>query len=144
MKPQFWNGETSSPNRFSSTETTPVVTNARIIALADPSDSANEALYHGNLPKGAELLAVGTTLADIDMDLAKQANVVFVSGANSREPLALLLEASTSIEWIHTRSAGIDFVSSPSLADFQGRVSNAKGMFSSTLAEYSMLACSYL
>lgn len=51
------------------------------------------------------------------------------------------------MEWVHTRSAGIDFISSQILfdklnsADIQ--LTNAKGMFSSTLAEYCMLACSY-
>jgi phosphoglycerate dehydrogenase-like enzyme len=57
--------------------------------------------------------------------------------------LAELLEALPSIEWIHTRSAGIDSVTSDSLANFKGTVTNAKGQFSSTLAEYTLMACAY-
>jgi phosphoglycerate dehydrogenase-like enzyme len=57
--------------------------------------------------------------------------------------LAELLEALPSIEWVHTRSAGIDFVTSDTLANFKGPVTNAKGQFSSTLAEYTLMACAY-
>jgi phosphoglycerate dehydrogenase-like enzyme len=101
----------------------------------------------------------------------EQVNVVYCSHPQSRMVLARLLhELSQSgapssgkkadIEWIHTRSAGIDFVVSPELAAWhRGGVesssvspdtpplrhvmTNAKGCFSSTLAEYTMLAISY-
>jgi phosphoglycerate dehydrogenase-like enzyme len=62
----------------------------------------------------------------------------------ARQPLAELLQTFPSIEWIHTISAGIDFVTSDTLANAHGvTVTNAKGMFSSTLAEYTMMACAY-
>ena len=58
-----------------------------------------------------------------------------------------LLKELPSIQWVHTRSAGIDFVYSEALAKLTSSnnivVTNAKGQFSSTLAEYTMLACSY-
>lgn len=44
---------------------------------------------------------------------------------------------------VHTRSAGIDFISSDGLFSSKAQLTNAKGMFSSTLAEYCMMACSY-
>jgi phosphoglycerate dehydrogenase-like enzyme len=55
------------------------------------------------------------------------------------------LEALPSIKWVHTRSAGLDFVASDGLAAVAPRihVTNAKGQFSSTLAEYTMLACGH-
>ena len=51
-----------------------------------------------------------------------------------------------SIEWIHVRSAGIDFLESDDLPRIAKRgihLTNAKGQFSSSLAEYVMMACSY-
>ena len=98
------------------------------------------------LPEGAELLQIGTTLSDFDLPMLEQAgvNTVFVSHPLAREPLAQLLDALPSIEWIHTRSAGIDFCHSDALAAWEGGImTNAKGQFSSTLAEYTMAACSY-
>ena len=47
------------------------------------------------------------------------------------------------MEWVHTRSAGVYFIASEGLFAFSVQLTNAKGMFSSTLAEYCMLACSY-
>lgn len=73
----------------------------------------------------------------------QQTNNIF-SKIKSRRPLAGLLQALPSVEWIHTRSAGIDFVTSDELAAASNvHVTNAKGQFSSTLAEYTMMACSY-
>jgi phosphoglycerate dehydrogenase-like enzyme len=68
---------------------------------------------------------------------------VFVSHPKARGPLARLLEECPKVEWVHTRSAGIDKVTSPALSEFPGVVTNAKGQFSSTLAEYTMLAIGY-
>ena len=57
------------------------------------------------------------------------------------------------IQWIHIRSAGIDLCWSPTLVQWQEQgaraggdcriMTNSKGCFSSTLAEYCMMACSY-
>lgn len=122
---------------------------ARIISLADPQDPNNEPLYKGPLPEGAELLAVGSTLEQFNVESLKAAepNVLFVSHPKAREPLAELLQTFPSIQWVHTRSAGIDFCTSPTLTEFSAagkiKVTNAKGCFSSTLAEYTMMACSY-
>ena len=50
-----------------------------------------------------------------------------------------------SLEWIQSRSAGIDVIMSDTLKDSSDALimTNAKGAFSSTLAEYTMMACSY-
>ena len=64
--------------------------------------------------------------------------------AQARQPLADLLDKLPTIEWVHMRSAGIDFCTSPTLSQAKHVVvTNAKGQFSSTLAEYTMMACSY-
>ena len=72
--------------------------------------------------------------------------MIFVSHPNAREPLERLLGKDVlgdQVEWVHARSAGIDFLTSQGLADSTAICTNAKGQFSSTLAEYTMMACSY-
>lgn len=118
---------------------------ANIICLSDPNDEANQKLYQGNLPKGAQILAVGNELGHFDLEKLRQskANVIFASHPNAREPLAKLLQEIPTIQWIHSRSAGIDFITSQELSSCEALVTNAKGCFSSTLAEYTMMAISY-
>ena len=145
-KPNYWNRETSQPT---SQYEGAITKEARILALCDPNDAYNKPLYNDPLPDGSKLLAIGSTLADFDNEsiINQNPNVIFVSHPKAREPLVELLDKFPSVEWVHTRSAGIDFISSQNLfdklnsADIQ--LTNAKGMFSSTLAEYCMLACSY-
>jgi phosphoglycerate dehydrogenase-like enzyme len=143
-----WNRELSKPQDFDLQA--PVIRNARILSLTDRNDTANDPLNDALadptiLPHGASLLGIGGSIEELDMDKLKQQapNVVFVSHPLSRKPLAQLLQAFPSIEWIHARSAGIDFVTSPTLASSSAIMTNAKGTFSSTLAEYSLMACSY-
>ena len=89
-------------------------------------------------------------MEDFDIPKLKEdgANVIFCSHAKAREPLAQLLTEIDSIEWVHSRSAGIDYITSEALAESASPsrgviVTNAKGSFSSTLAEYTMMAISY-
>jgi D-isomer specific 2-hydroxyacid dehydrogenase, catalytic domain len=156
-----------------------IVKEAKIISLSDPHDPANVALHQALsskdtgtnttnsapslLPLGAQLLAIGTTVADIQAQLAstttrssssssvaqQQPNVLFVSPScpSAAKVLPRVLEAFPSLEWIHVRSAGIDFVESDELAawctKYNVHMTNAKGQFSSSLAEYALAACSY-
>jgi len=80
----------------------------------------------------------------------------------------LIRELNDSLEWIHSRSAGIDVLLSDTLTNSSSGsgssnlksksniedskdckssggfiMTNSKGIFSSTLAEYTMMACSY-
>lgn len=139
--PIYWNRETGKPSQRRG----PVVREARILALCDPDDVHNEPLYAGPLPDGATLVQVGTSLDDFAAASVadREPNVVFVSHPAARMPLAQLLEKFPSIEWIHTRSAGVDFVASDALFSASATLTNAKGMYSSTLAEYCMAACAY-
>ena len=127
--------------------------------MADPDDPNNTPLHIDPLPEGATLLAVGTSLEQfstttstttaptIEELKAAEPNVLFVSYSKARQPLAEILQTFPSIRWVHTRSAGIDFCTSPTLIESSQsgkiQVTNAKGCFSSTLAEYTMMACSY-
>ena len=142
----FWNRETSQPKQYD--QSLPIIKQAKIISLTAVEDDANDALNKGPLPEGAELIAIGGSIDDFDIVSLKsqEPNVVFTSHPKSRETLAYLLENIPSIEWIHSRSAGIDYITSPTLSSPKYShvvVTNAKGSFSSTLAEYTMMAISY-
>jgi phosphoglycerate dehydrogenase-like enzyme len=125
------------------------IAEARILALSDPNDPNNAPLYAGPLPPGCTLLGVGTSLEDFrrilrdGRDDVGEPNVIFVSHPTPRESLIDLLTAYPTVEWVHTRSAGVDHVVSDELSKTNVVLTNAKGMFSSTLAEYCMMACSY-
>jgi len=143
----FWNREESEKGKFATITKDMVKREARIISLSDPNDEANAALHHGKLSVGATLLGVGMSLEDFDLELLQREppNVVFVSPSCplARVQLPIFLQKFPSLEWIHVRSAGIDFIVSDELAaDTKTYVTNAKGQFSSTLAEYTMMACS--
>mmetsp|Transcript_22850 Transcript_22850/g.33881 ORF Transcript_22850/g.33881 Transcript_22850/m.33881 type:complete len:415 (+) Transcript_22850:68-1312(+) len=121
-----------------------IVKEAKILNLSDPNDEANEALF-GRLPFGSTILKTGTKLTDFEDIGTQEPNVVFVSPScpKARKQLPLLLARYPSIEWVHVRSAGIDFIVSDELSELPVTITNAKGQFSSSLAEYTMMACSY-
>eukprot|EP00978_Attheya_sp_CCMP212_P035947 scaffold159463_cov28-Attheya_sp.AAC.2 len=143
---RYWNREESStPRKYSQSSEAPMK-EAKIICLSGKEDSADSALCSGeNLPDGASILAIGESIDDFDLELLKEQkpNVLFVSHAKARKPLGKLLQELPSLEWVHSRSAGIDYITSPELSSSTVTVTNAKGQFSSTLAEYTMMACSY-
>jgi len=137
-----------------------VTKRADILCVGDPDDPSNRELYGLNSDHAVTLKVV----SDVDelkrwldgdeeegeRKRSRQPNVVFVSYCeNARSVLSELLSStrannSDEVEWIHARSAGIDFITSPELSKFEGTVTNAKGSFSSTLAEYAMLYVSRL
>lgn len=121
-----------------------IVKEAKILSLSDPEDEANMALSE-SLPFGAKLLGTGTTLKEFDQFRDQCPNVLFVSPScpKARKQLPLVLAAFPTIEWVHVRSAGIDFIVSDELSEIEVPMTNAKGQFSSSLAEYTMMACSY-
>ena len=113
--PKYYNREewASSPSKQQSLPIhKPILKEAKIISLS-LDDDANQALHKGTLPDGCTLLTIvgGSNEEDIDLEYLKREkpNIVFVSHPKAREPLATLLTHLPSIEWIHTRSAGIDF-----------------------------------
>ena len=148
----FWNREESVKGKYARVSQEMVQREAKILSLSDPNDGANEALHGGSLCPGATLLGIGTTLQDLQLAATttdQQPNVLYVSPScpMASVQLPLVLKAFPSIQWVHCRSAGIDFIVSEELNQFTSssklQVTNAKGQFSSTLAEYTMMACSY-
>lgn len=149
----YWNREECISNKLTGEQMGGnIIKEARILALCDPNDTNNEPLYSGPLPEGCQLLKVGTCLEDFqDTDGAaitsSKPNIIFVSHPKARDTLARLLKEFPTIDWVHTRSAGVDHILSDdgSLRYIPPHVqlTNAKGMFSSTLAEYTLMTCTY-
>lgn len=150
---KFWNREeTGDKGKYSyliqiSPES--IQREARILSLSDGVDGADNVLHQGNLPLGATLLKVGSKVKDFDGVANSKPNVLFVSPScpHASDVVPRLLRSFPSIEWIHCRSAGVDFVVTTEFAEITEAknilVTNAKGQFSSTLAEYALMACSY-
>lgn len=64
----------------------------------------------------------------------------------ARDALDPVLAAAPRLRWVHSASAGLDRLTSPALADFartRGVVTNARGVFSDALAEWTLAALLY-
>ena len=137
-----WNRELSKPQDHDAA--LPIVQkDARILCLSRPNDPANARLYQ---EQAERIIGIGTKREDFDWTaLAKNPpTVVFVSTGGIRDLLAEVLTTfATSIQWVHAKMAGIEHCTSPTLSQSEVVMTNAKGHFSSTLAEYGMMACSY-
>jgi hypothetical protein len=148
----YWNREISAKQAFD--RKAPVTKEANVICVGDVTDESNAGLYQlqEERQNGVKVLQIGSSVEDFDTaQLQEQgANVLFVSSTpKAKQIVTHLLETIPSIEWIHTRSAGLDFIASDPLSQWSTaskshQTTNAKGSFSSTLAEYTLLACSYL
>lgn len=58
--------------------------------------------------------------------------------------LTEIIKEMPFLEWIHSITAGVDHIMCPAISENDEIVlTNAKGIFSSSLAEYVMMACSY-
>ena len=97
------------------------------------------------LPTEARILATGETLEELKADGEQflDCNIVLNVSGNS-EKLAPIVSALYQLEWIHSITAGIDHLICPEIHKLNNvTITNAKGIYSSSLAEYVMTACSY-
>lgn len=137
-----WNRETSKPLDYDAN--LPESQHARILVLGKSDDKTNARLY--SKPTVFQIVGIGTQRSDFDFAKLKMnpPTIVYVSDKSIRDLLAeVLVEFKDSILWVHARSAGIEHCTSETLAASDVTMSNAKGHYSSTLAEYGMMACSY-
>lgn len=153
---KFWNRDAKQGQYSYLIEISPesLQREARILALGQ--DDADEALHQGPLPLGASLVGVGSTVEELQQNNSSKStpNVLFVSPncPHAAQVLPQVLQAFPTIEWVHCRSAGIDFIESEELVQLYSQrlqsmkplqLTNAKGQFSSSLAEYTLTACGY-
>jgi hypothetical protein len=148
--PLFWNKQVDV---FHNYDDIPITQSAKIVSISRPNEADNDLLHKGPLPAGCELVQIVSSVEDIDIEKLENVNAIFCSHMkNAREPLAYLVERLPNLQWIHCRQTGIDFLQSEALSKWGQEngssskrtiMTNAKGQFSSTLAEYAMGAMTY-
>uniref|UniRef100_I2CQU9 D-isomer specific 2-hydroxyacid dehydrogenase n=1 Tax=Nannochloropsis gaditana (strain CCMP526) TaxID=1093141 RepID=I2CQU9_NANGC len=115
------------------------------IAILGPHDTPHmEELKH--LPPEAKVVAQGNSLQDfqsLDPSLLGSVDVLLLAPPAGRELLSSLWPSFTNLKWIHCIFAGVDHVLFPDLIHSSIPLTNARGLFSSSLAEYGVLAMSY-
>jgi hypothetical protein len=148
--PLFWNKQVDV---FHNYDDIPITQSAKIVSISRPNEADNDLLHKGPLPAGCELIQIVSSVEDIEIEKLQHVNAIFCSHMkNAREPLAYLVERLPNLQWIHCRQTGIDFLQSEALSKWGQEngssskrtiMTNAKGQFSSTLAEYAMGAMTY-
>ena len=116
----------------------------RIVVISRPNDPWLEELVH--LPPEARIIATGDSLEALLANggrLFTEGNVLFFAYGAAAQ-LGPIVQNMPFLDWIHCFFAGIDHIVCPELLD-QSEViaTNARGIFSSSLAEYTMMAIAY-
>ena len=141
----------SSFRRFSTTRIMGNVLNsvngpARIVVVAPLSGEASlSELVH--LPKEAKIVAQGTSFEQLQaLDNREEwstCNILFNVSGNSKT-LPDIINNMPYLRWIHSITAGLDHIICPEIMNNKEIVlTNAKGIYSSSLAEYSLGVCLY-
>ena len=119
-----------------------------LVIGATSGDDCMTELRH--LPQNARICCTGSNLAAlraVDPSLSfLDCNAVLNVSGSSSEILEIVAEMY-GLVWIHSITAGVDHILSVELTDtlqYRGIIlTNAKGIYSSSLAEYVMLACAF-
>jgi phosphoglycerate dehydrogenase-like enzyme len=86
---------------------------------------------------------VGNDLASLE-EHAKDAEIILYSGlAGQTVPLRDVWPYANNVRWIHSLSAGVENLLFPELIDSQVVVTNARGVFKRSLAEFVVLGMLY-
>ena len=120
----------------------PISCNILVVGKKSGDDCLTELRW---LPPHAHITGTGLNLEELEKDGSHiaEANVLLnVSGDSSI--LSSILKKTPKLRWIHSLTAGIDHIIFPELASNDNIImTNAKGIFSSSLAEYVMGACAF-
>lgn len=86
---------------------------------------------------------VGNELASVDR-IAPEAEVILYSGlTGSSVPLQEVWRYAKQVKWIHSLAAGVDKVLFPELIESPVVLTNARGVFKRSLAEFAVLGMLY-
>ena len=117
---------------------------AKLLVLGTPTSRELDVL--GRLPSGAEIVKVGERFDDVSDATLADVDCVLLGGGAVRGMRATLEEVwprLPGLKWIHSSFAGLDGFLFPGLVESDVVVTNAKGVFSQSLAEYALFACKY-
>src|SRR5688500_8332215 len=106
-----------------------------VLVIAPPGDASLQRL--AALPPGVRTV-VGQAPEDFG-DAARTAEVV-LHCSGGRKRLEPLLARAPGVRWVHSCSAGVENLLFPALVDLPLVVTNARGAYSRSLAEWSMAA----
>jgi len=109
--------------------------NSTVLVLADPADPLLAMLEA--LPGGVRIAAGNRVEAFAHA--APEADVI-LNWTGSRELLREVWRMAPRIRWIHSRSAGLDELLFPELAESAVPLTNARGVFSEILGEFAIAA----
>ena len=109
--------------------------NSTILVLADPTDPLLAMLEA--LPDGVRI-AAGNRLEAL-ANAAPEADVI-LNWTGSRDLLRQVWRRAPQVRWMHSRSAGLDELLFPELAESTVPLTNARGVFSEILGEFVMAA----
>jgi phosphoglycerate dehydrogenase-like enzyme len=106
-----------------------------VLVLADPTDPLLGMLEA--LPDGTRIAAGNRVEAFADA--APEADVI-LNWTGSRELLRQVWAMAPRVRWVHSRSAGLDELLFPELAESPVPLTNARGVFSEILGEFVIAA----
>jgi phosphoglycerate dehydrogenase-like enzyme len=104
-----------------------------VLMLVRPGDPGLPAL--SRVPAGVRVVVAHG--ADDAIPHAGDADALFV--AMGRAPLQAVWPHARRVRWIHTRPAGVDHILFPELVESDVVMTNSRGVFSSSLAEFAVL-----
>jgi hypothetical protein len=135
------------------------------IVVVGPKSGDNCLLALSHLPKEARIIATGNNLSEIQKDGELYSEVrrisctydtiskafheylkgnVLLNVSGTSATLTEIINEMPFLVWVHSVTAGVDHIRCPALFENSDIVlTNAKGVFSSSLAEYVMFSCSY-
>lgn len=100
--------------------------------------------------QGVKIVAVGQTLSDFKALSKSQWDSVDIllncgvgKNAGKKEDLVELWPKLRNLQWVHSASAGLEQLMFPALVNSDVIVTNARGVYSHSLAEYALTACSW-
>ena len=105
----------------------------KVLMLARPGDPGLPALAH--VPAGVHVVVAHA--AEDAIPHAADADALYV--ALGRRPVQAVWPHFRRLRWIHSRPAGVDKLLFPELVESDVVMTNSRGVFSSSLAEFALL-----
>lgn len=115
----------------------------KIVVVGLKDDNCLVELNH--LPSNARVIAYGCNLKELEEsgDDFSDANVIY-NIAGTAATLPSIIARMPHLTWIHSLTAGVDHILCPAITTHPTlTLTNAKGVYSSSLGEYVIGACLY-
>eukprot|EP00775_Hariotina_reticulata_P005492 gene5492-5727_t len=119
-----------------------------LLVVSNPSTPELSVLQ--KLPAGVHVIATGQNLADFSQLSEQQWSSIDVmlncgvgNNAGKRDDVREFWPKLTGLAWLHSSSAGLEHLLFPELIESPVTLTNAKGVYSHSLAEYALTCCSW-